>query len=149
MWRPVMVVNYVNNDGTSTTKNTGVVDALNYKIQSVSRTGYTLKAWNTKKDGTGKSYTPGSTVQGIYQENQSQRSITRNLYAQWTPNKYTVSFNANGGSGSTAAATATYASAMPSISNKITRSGYTFSGFYDAASGGTQYYTASGASARV
>ena len=68
-----------------------------------------------------------------------------------TGNKYTVSFNANGGSGGqTANVTATYASNMPSISTTApTRTGYTFKGWYDAASDGTQYYTAAGASART
>ena len=62
----------------------------------------------------------------------------------------TVSFNANGGSGGqTANVTATYNSAMPSIASTApTRSGYTFNGWYDSASGGTQYYTSAGASAR-
>ncbi len=46
---------------------------------------------------------------------------------------YTVTYNANGGSCSTANATATY----------------TFNGYYDATSGGTQYYTSAGASART
>ena len=67
----------------------------------------------------------------------------------------TVSFNANGGSGGQSAdVTATYGSAMPTISTtKPTRTGYTFMGWYDnsnyAASGAKQYYTASGGSART
>ena len=65
----------------------------------------------------------------------------------------TVSFNANGGTGGQSAnATATYDSAMPSISTTApTRTGYTFMGWYDNATytSGTQYYTAAGASART
>ena len=67
--------------------------------------------------------------------------------------EYTVSFNANGGSGGqTANVTAVYTAAMPSISTTApTRTGYTFAGWYDTAdeTGGTQYYTAAGASARA
>ena len=74
------------------------------------------------------------------------------LTANWTYAKYTVAFNANGGSGGqSASVTATYNTAMPAISTTApTRNGYTFGGWYDtsAASGGTQYYTAAGASAR-
>ena len=65
----------------------------------------------------------------------------------------TVSFNANGGTGGQSAnVTATYDSAMPSISTTApTRSGYAFMGWYDNAdyTKGTQYYTAAGASART
>ena len=65
----------------------------------------------------------------------------------------TVSFNANGGTGGQSAnVTATYDSAMPSISTTApTRTGYTFMGWYDNAdyTKGTQYYTAAGASART
>lgn len=68
-------------------------------------------------------------------------------------NKYTVSFNVNGGSGGqSAAVSATYGSAMPTISTTApTRTGYTFMGWYDNATytSGTQYYTAAGASARA
>ena len=74
------------------------------------------------------------------------------LTANWTYAKYAVAFNANGGSGGqSASVTATYNTAMPAISTTApTRNGYTFGGWYDtsAASGGTQYYTAAGASAR-
>lgn len=73
---------------------------------------------------------------------------TGTWYAQATTS-YTVSFNANGGSGTTASVMAYYGSAMPSITNGMNRTGYTFAGYYDAASGGTQYYTASSASART
>ena len=76
------------------------------------------------------------------------------LYARWTANKYDVSFNANGGSGGQSVKVqATSGSAMPTITtNKPTRTGYTFMGWYDnanyAASGAKQYYTAACASAR-
>lgn len=60
----------------------------------------------------------------------------------------TVTLNRNGGSGGTSSVTAQNTATMPSIT-KPTRSGYNFLGYYDATSGGTQYYTSTGASARV
>ena len=65
-------------------------------------------------------------------------------------NTYTVTLNANNGTGGTPSVTATYNAAMPSATMP-TRAGYTFAGYYDtnAATGGTQYYTAAGASART
>jgi uncharacterized repeat protein (TIGR02543 family) len=70
------------------------------------------------------------------------------------PQTSAVTLNANGGTnGSTTSVTATYDAAMPGIpaANLPTRAGYTFVGFYDtdAATGGTQYYTSVGASART
>ncbi len=114
------------------------------------RAGYTFGGWY---DVAGSS---GGT-QYYTSECISARDWDKNddatLYARWTPNRYTVSFNANGGSGGQSAnVTATYGSAMPGISTtKPTRTGYAFGGWYDtsAATGGTQYYTAACASART
>lgn len=51
-----------------------------------SRTGYTFNSWNTRKDGTAKTYNPGDKYT-------TDADLT--LYAMWTPIKYTISFNAN------------------------------------------------------
>lgn len=51
------------------------------------RTGYTFKSWNTKKDGTGTTYNPGQQ----YLFDQDGGTVT--LYAQWTVNTYTNKLN--------------------------------------------------------
>ncbi len=58
------------------------------------RTDYIFTGWNTEAKGTGIAYTDKDTI--------SAGKITKDitLYAQWTQNIFTVSFNANGGSGS-------------------------------------------------
>lgn len=102
------------------------------------RTGYTLTGWNTASNGSGTAITTSSTF-----------TAATTIYAQWSAQTSTVTLNANGGSGGTTSVTATYNSAMPTATMP-TFSGWTFQGFYDtsAASGGTQYYNASGASVR-
>jgi len=63
-----------------------------------------------------------------------------------------VSFNLNGGSGNQPNnVTATYGAAMPALSTSAnpTRTGHTFGGWYDAPSGGFQYYNTSRASVRT
>ncbi len=61
---------------------------------------------------------------------------------------FTVTLNQQSGSGGTGSVTATYGSAMPGIVSP-SRTGYTFGGYYTGTGGGgTQYYTATGASAR-
>ena len=74
------------------------------------------------------------------------------LYAKWTANSYNVALNANTGTlGTTVQITATYGSAMPAITGAgalPTKPGYTFTGFFDAETGGNKYYDANGTSAK-
>lgn len=97
---------------------------------SVSRAGYTFTGWNTAANGSGTPYAPGAAFTYPIQ--------STTLYAQWTANSYTVTFNANGGTGTMANQTASTSTAL--TSNAFTRAGYTFAGWADAANGtGTQY----------
>ena len=51
------------------------------------------------------------------------------FYPTWKANKYTISYNKNGGSGTTmSSTTATYDSSVTLSTNTYTRTGYTFSG---------------------
>ena len=103
------------------------------------RTGYTFAGWNTKADGTGTNYNASATYS-------ANADVT--LYAKWTANTYAVTLNQQSGTGGTTSVTATYNAAMPAIT-KPTLTGYSFNGYYDATSGGTQYYKADGSSART
>jgi uncharacterized repeat protein (TIGR02543 family) len=101
-------------------------------------TGYTFSEWFDASSG-------GNEITWAF-------TLTENttIHARWTPVSSAISFSMNGGTGSQDGVSATYDAAMPSISNVCaSRSGYNFAGYYDAASGGVQYYTASGASARI
>jgi len=123
--------NNPHNDGTTVTVlgNTG----------ALVRTGYTFNNWNTAANGSGNSYAAGATF---------TISAHTTLYAQWTPNNYTVTFDKQSGSGGIDNVTATYGSAMPSATAP-TRTGYTFGGYYTQVSGGgIQYYSAAMASSR-
>jgi uncharacterized repeat protein (TIGR02543 family) len=59
------------------------------------------------------------------------------LYAQWDAIKSTVTFDGNGGSTPSASITVTYGSTYGTLPN-TSRAGYTFNGWYTAASGGTK-----------
>lgn len=59
------------------------------------KTHYAFQSWNTKPDGSGTAYVNESSVENL--TNVPNGVIT--LYAQWTPNKYTIRFDANGGEG--------------------------------------------------
>ena len=71
-------------------------------------------------------------------------------YACWVGQQSTVALNANGGTAcATTSVTAIYGSAMPTLSCAPTApTGYHFDGYWDSASGGTQYYHADLSSAR-
>ena len=114
------------------------------------KTGYTFAGWYDIGSSSGGTQYYTSAGASARTWNRAANTV---LYARWTPNKYDVTFNANGGSGGQSAkVSATYGSAMPTISTtKPTKTGYAFGGWYDtsSSSGGTQYYTAAGASART
>ena len=55
--------------------------------------GYDFDCWNTEADGTGTELDAGDKVSSLV------RVGFVTLYAQWTPQEYEVTFDANGGSG--------------------------------------------------
>lgn len=96
-------------------------------LATSTKTGYALDGWYTAASG-GTKITSSTTV-----------SITaaQTLYAHWTPNIYTVTYNANGGSVSPTSKNVTYDSTYGTLATP-TRTGYTFAGWFTAASGGSQ-----------
>ena len=123
--------------GNQTIENSG-----NLNANAFSRTGYTYDGWATSATG-GKVY---NNQASIYATSSDKGNVS--LYAHWNANQYTVSFNQQSGSGGSGNITATYDANMPTVSVP-TRAGYTFQGYFDAASGGTKYYNANGTSART
>ncbi len=96
---------------------------------SFTRTGYTFSGWNTVAGGGGTAYADGATY---------DFSADMDLYAQWTANTYTVTFDANGGTGTMAPQTTNVATAL--TLNSFTRTDYTFSGWNTVAGGGGTAY---------
>jgi len=98
---------------------------------TTSKTGYTFNGWypsESSNNGTGTQYTT------CVDEGNSTSAKT--LYAKWTANTYTITYNKNSGTGGTSTATATYGSAMPTITAP-TRTGYVFGGYFNTQSIGT------------
>jgi uncharacterized repeat protein (TIGR02543 family) len=65
-----------------------------------------------------------------------------NYYPVWRINKYTVSFNANGGNVSSTSKVVVFNYSYGNLPTP-TRTGYTFDGWFTAASGGTQITSSS------
>ena len=99
------------------------------------KAGYTFTGWNTKKDGSGKSYKNSAKVKNL------SKKGTITLYAQWKANKYIIKFNGNGAtSGSTKKMTATYDKKIKLIRNGFAKNGYTFTGWNTKKNGTGKLY---------
>ena len=143
-WTPfTYAIQFQPNGGTGTMVHEAMVQgkAKALTANSFRRTGYTFAGWNTRADGSGSSFSNRQRVTVTT----SRDGATVYLFAQWTPNNYTVSFAPNGGSGSVAALNLSYDAAGVLPSGGFTRTGYTFAGWNTKANGtGTAY--AAGAS---
>lgn len=135
VWRKkTYIVSYnkgSNGTGTNTsdTKTYGV--ALTLKGAIFTRTGYRQTGWATS-DGGSQAY----ALSASYTAN---AAVT--LYPVWTIITYTVSYDANGGSGAPSAQTKTYGVALTLSSTIPTRSGYIFQGWATSATGTATYRT--------
>jgi len=125
------------NTGGSTADSSHTYDtAKGLTANGFTKTGYTFKNWNTKADGSGTSYADKASVKNLT----ATAGGTVNLYAQWTANKYTVAYNANGGTGTMANQELTYDKAATLNANTFKRTGYRFNGWNTKADGtGTSY----------
>ena len=98
-----------------------------------SKPGYSLAGWASTEDGNVR-YTNGETVTNLINGGEYD------LYAKWTPNPYTITFNGNGStSGSTSDAECTYDSSCTLSTNHYVRSGYLFLGWTTTPGGNVQY----------
>lgn len=100
---------------------------------SLVRTGHTFSGWNLQSNGLGTGYAPATTF--------LMPSVNIILYAQWTMNSYIVTFDSQGGS-VVPSQSINHGGLVTRPTDPI-RTGYTFAGWYTAASGGTPWNFAS------
>jgi len=131
---PELKVNYMPNGGTVGAPSKSVLFGTKVgTLETPIRTGYTFTGWYTKASG-GTKYTSAKVYTTV---------TDTNIYAHWKAKKYTVKFNADGGT-------------TPKTNNKVTKSksvtfgktygplpttkrtGYTYGGWYTEQSGGTK-----------
>ncbi|MDO5317107.1 MAG: InlB B-repeat-containing protein [bacterium] len=110
----------------------GLAQAL--RSNGFSRTGYRFSGWATSSSGS-VAYSNGASVKNLTASSGS----TVTLYAKWAANTYTVSFNANGGSGSTSSLACTYDTASTLPASGFSRTGYTFAGWATSSGGSVAY----------
>lgn len=122
--------NSVANVPASDTKTYGVAFKISSKIPT--RTGHTFQGWATSKTGS-VAYAAGANYI-------ANASVT--LYAKWTANTYTVSYDANGGSGGPSNDTKTHGQTLTLSSVTPTKPNYNFLGWGTSSTATTVSYKA-------
>ncbi len=101
----------------------------------LAKTGYAFSGWNTSADGSGTGYPAASKF--------TVRAKNDTLFAQWTPNRYTVVYWGNGQEAGDPPGPATYACGATMIvpgRGTMIKTGYALTGWNTAADGsGTNY----------
>lgn len=97
---------------------------INLPLETPTREGFTFLGWHTLASATSPQYIAGGTYKG-------SSDIT--LYAVWekvvTTQKYTITFNANGGSGGPTAITVNAGESVNLPTSTPTKEGFTFLGW--------------------
>lgn len=131
---PSYTISYNANGGSGAPSSQLKYYGTNIALHSTkpTRTGYTFQGWATSASGS-VAYAAGA----VYTAN---ASVT--LYAVWKANTYTVSYNANGGTGAPSSQTKTYGITLTLSSTKPTRTNYNFKGWGTSATSTTVSYAA-------
>ena len=119
---------------------TGSMDAITctydkdckLSTNTFTKTGYTFAGWSKTSDGAIE-YTNTATVKNLAESG----SIT--LYAKWTANTYTITYNANGGTGSMNKTTCTYDTNCTIAANSFTYEGHEFVSWTKDSTSGEEY----------
>ena len=135
-------------NGNGSTGGSAPIDSTNYQIgQTVTvlgtgtlvKTGYTFAGWNTQASGAGTTYTQSQTF--------TMGAANVTLYAKWTANNYTVTYNGNGSTGGSAPIDSTNYQIGQTVTvlgtGTLVKTGYTFAGWNTQASGAGTTYTQS------
>lgn len=129
-------VSFNANGGTGAPGNQTKWHGQNITISSTrpTRTGYIFQGWAKSSSGAVE-YQPGSAY-GI------DASVT--FYAKWSPETYTIKFDANGGSGAPGNQTKTYGQTLTLSSTRPTRTNYNFIGWGTSSGSTTAAYQPGG-----
>ena len=101
------------------------------------RNGYDFLGWSKSSNATSPTY-------GIVSTFYAPVNQTSTLYAVWAAQTYTISYNANGGSGAPSSQTKTHGVTLTLSSTKPTRVGYEFLGWATSPTATSATYSAGG-----
>ena len=140
IWRKTIKITYnANGGGTAPSADSANIynatTSRSVTMPSMTRTGYTLLGWSTSSSATSASYNVGTAY---------SFSNSATLYAVWKVNTFTVTYNANGGSGAPSNQTKTYGVDLTLSSTKPTREGYKFVNWNTKPDGSGTSYSSGG-----
>ena len=124
-------ITYDLDDGSVATANPATYDVTTptFTLNNPTKTGYTFAGW------TGTDLTQPTQTATITQGSTGDRSYT----AHWTPNTYTVHFDANNGEGTMNDMSFTYDQAQNLTANAFSRTYYDFAGWSTSVNGAVEY----------
>ena len=140
-WKPnTYTVAFDSNGGTGTMESFTLKydEKATLPKMNFEKMGYPFTSWNTKRDGTGTSFTDQAEICNLTGE--PGKVIT--LYAQWSAAVYYLNFhkNATDAEGTMQQQTLTYDIAQPISKNLFTRTGYTFAKWAENPNGSGKSY---------
>lgn len=123
-------VSFNGNGGSSPSHITVTYDSTYAGLPTPTRTGYDFAGWFTSSNG-------GTNV---VESTKVEITTDQTLYAHWIAKEYTVGFDLNTGEGTAQGTiTVTYGDTYTALpENSASKTGYTFTGWYTAASGGSE-----------
>ena len=131
----VQKITYYKNDGSNESTSQQVNTNQSFKLNknTFTRTGYKFNNWNSLSNGSGISYNDENTfASGIDDD--------LDLYAIWSPIKYNIAYNSNGGAGTMQTQQLTYDTPATLSNNTFTRTNFIFKEWNTNANGsGTKY----------
>lgn len=130
-----LTVKLGSNGGTGTTADLVIAGFARETLPACAATkeGHECRSWNTRADGTGKSYPVGSKVDWTAFD-----GTTLRLYAVWTPRAYQVEYELDGGvNGEGNPSSYVYGVGVPALA-PATKDGREFVGWYSDAEFGTE-----------
>ena len=139
-------IEYNANGGTGAPKEQEAYVGVESKLSSVkpTRANYTFMGWSTKKNATTKEFASGSRYVREYSTINTKGKVATEenvtLYAVWQEQKYTVNYNANGGTGAPASQTVGKTKDAMLSSATPTRTNYTFLGWSTSKTATTATY---------
>ena len=143
--KTIKVIFYRNastSDSTTATQTfTYGVSGQAFSAKGWTNTGHTMTGWEERQPDKVKNYNVNAEVKDTWIDSRAPKI---DLYAVWSPNTYTISYNANGGSGAPTAQTKTYGTDLTLTTSTPTRSGYTFNGWNTKSDGSGTNYSAGG-----
>ena len=122
--QPITVTFNANGGTVSPSSKTGYLSDTYGTLPTPTKTGYTFVGWYSAGD---TAVTANTTI---------TTPSNHTIYAAWKANEYIVTFDANGGNWAPENKTVVFGEKYGNLVN-ATRDGYTFDGWYTAASGGT------------